>query len=240
MMLLTAVVLSSLLAAPQKPAPTEILWDTWGVPHIYARHGPRSLPGLRLRPDAEPRQPDPEAVRPGAWPCRGVLGARPTSPRIVSSGPWASRPGRRQWYGQQDPVFRGLLDAFAVGINQYAREHPEALADSVRQVLPVTAVDVLAHTQRVIHCDLRGGRGSGPGGPARWRHRLEHVGDRAEAVGQRSRDAAGESAPALERLLPLLRGAGGHSRVEPLRGYAGRDSPHPPSRSTTSSAGPTR
>jgi acyl-homoserine-lactone acylase len=40
------------------------------------------------------------------------------------------------------------VDAFAAGINAYARQHPEQLADEVRVVLPATVEDVLAHTLR--------------------------------------------------------------------------------------------
>jgi acyl-homoserine-lactone acylase len=57
----------------------------------------------------------------------------------------------REWYEAQNPTMRGYLDAFAAGINTYAKEHPAQINDEVEQVLPVNGVDVLAHVQRVIH-----------------------------------------------------------------------------------------
>lgn len=57
----------------------------------------------------------------------------------------------RVWYEKQSPAFRSYLDAFAEGINDYARQHGDQLNDEMKIVLPVTAVDVLAHTQRVIN-----------------------------------------------------------------------------------------
>ncbi|HEY9814213.1 MAG TPA: penicillin acylase family protein, partial [Candidatus Obscuribacterales bacterium] len=61
-------------------------------------------------------------------------------------------PQRSQtWYQAQDPVFREYLDAFAAGINAYADAHLERLSEEVKVVLPVTAVDVLAHSQRLLN-----------------------------------------------------------------------------------------
>jgi acyl-homoserine-lactone acylase len=64
---------------------------------------------------------------------------------------WASRVRAREWYEAQNPTMRNYLDAFAAGINTYAKEHADQINDEVEQVLPVDGVDVLAHVQRVIH-----------------------------------------------------------------------------------------
>jgi acyl-homoserine-lactone acylase len=60
----------------------------------------------------------------------------------------------REWYVAQTPQFRLYLDAFAAGINDYARTHPERIADAVEVVLPVDGVDVMAHTHRVINYEF--------------------------------------------------------------------------------------
>jgi len=57
----------------------------------------------------------------------------------------------RAWYEAQKPEFRAYLDAFAAGINDYARQHADQIADEVEVVLPVNGIDVLAHSHRVIH-----------------------------------------------------------------------------------------
>ena len=56
-----------------------------------------------------------------------------------------------RWYQQISPAYRANLDAFAAGFNQYAAQHGDQIADSVKVVLPVTAQDVLAHGQRIIN-----------------------------------------------------------------------------------------
>jgi acyl-homoserine-lactone acylase len=49
------------------------------------------------------------------------------------------------------PGYRADLDAFAEGVSLYAKEHPEALTDSLEVVLPVTPQDVVAHGQKIIN-----------------------------------------------------------------------------------------
>jgi acyl-homoserine-lactone acylase len=57
----------------------------------------------------------------------------------------------REWYTAQSPSFRRNLDAFAAGINDFVRQHADQIRDEVEVVLPVSGVDVLAHSHRVIH-----------------------------------------------------------------------------------------
>lgn len=130
--------------------PTEILWDRWGVPHIYGANDAELFRGfgyaqmqshgnllLRLYGQARGRAAE----------YRGE--SHLVEDRYVRT---MSIPARAaEWYSVQDPAFKANLDAFADGINRYAREHADQLADSLEVVLPISAIDVLAHTQRVIH-----------------------------------------------------------------------------------------
>src|SRR5205823_5805026 len=109
--------------APDSP---EILWDTWGVPHIYGNdtqelfyafgwaqmqsHGDLLL---QLYGEARGRAAE-------YW-----------GEQYLPSDRWIRTLGvparARAWYAAQTPAFRSYLDAFAAGINAYAREHPAAL-----------------------------------------------------------------------------------------------------------------
>jgi acyl-homoserine-lactone acylase len=129
---------------------TEILWDTWGVPHIYGKdeqglfrafgwaqcssHGDLIL---RLYGQARGRA------------------AEYFGEKYLDSDKYVRTMGiptrAREWYNAQNPTIRGYLDAFAAGINAYAQENPKQINDQVKQVLPIDGVDVLAHVQRVIH-----------------------------------------------------------------------------------------
>ena len=123
---------------------TEILWDKWGVPHIFAKSDAAAFYAfgkaqmhshgdliLRLYGQA-----------------RGK-GSEYWGESFFESDKWVRTmgvPGRAQrWYEAQSPSFRKDLDAFAAGLNAYASEHPDDISNDVKVVLPVTAVDVIAH-----------------------------------------------------------------------------------------------
>ncbi|HYA18807.1 MAG TPA: penicillin acylase family protein [Bryobacteraceae bacterium] len=129
---------------------TEILWDQYGVPHIFAAdreamfraHGYAQMQNqanllLRLYGESRGRAAE-------YW-----------GPSYLELDRWVqtnSVPERAEkWYEAQDPAFRRYLDAFAAGINDYGKAHPEAIAAQYRVVLPVSGVDVIQHTMRAVH-----------------------------------------------------------------------------------------
>lgn len=134
--------------AGAQPA-AEILWDTWGIPHIFAEdeaggfyalgwaqmhnHG-NLLLQLYAQGRGQAAQYFGEAYRQSDHGVR-LLG-------IPTLG--------KRWYGEQSPTFQAYLDAFAAGINDYAAQHPDALSAEARAVLPVNGTDVVAHTTRVM------------------------------------------------------------------------------------------
>lgn len=137
-------------AAPPMGPKAEILWDTYGVPHIFAAddeslfhaYGWAQMEAqgdliLRLYGQARGRAAE-------YW-----------GKDYVDSDEWVLRMGvperARTWLGQQTPEWRRYLEAFARGMNDYAQAHGERLDPQRRVVLPVRAADVLAHTQRVIY-----------------------------------------------------------------------------------------
>jgi acyl-homoserine-lactone acylase len=127
----------------------EILWDTWGTPHIFAQepknafyafgwaqmhsHGNLLLQlyaqgrGRAAEHFGEAYLPTDQAVR--------LLGI----PTIAES-----------WYSEQNPEFKTYLDAFAAGINDYAAAHPQAFSAEAQGVLPISGADVVGHTALVM------------------------------------------------------------------------------------------
>ena len=128
----------------------EILWDTYGVPHIFAQnrnalayafgwaqmqnHG-----DLLLRLVAQARGRASEYLNADyldedrwVW----TLGLRGDAERALAA---------------QSPEMRAHLESFVAGINGFARSRPDLIGDSVRAVLPVQSVDVLAHLDRVLY-----------------------------------------------------------------------------------------
>jgi acyl-homoserine-lactone acylase len=129
---------------------TEILWDKWGVPHIYGKNTEELFKAfgwaqtqshgnliLRLYGQARGRAAE-------YWGASYV-----SSDRYVRTMGIPAR--AQQWYDEQDKQIQSSLNAFAVGINDYAQKHPAEIDDALKAVLPITGVDILAHVQRVIH-----------------------------------------------------------------------------------------
>ena len=134
--------------SPYRPGHgSEILWDRYGVAHVYAASEPDMFYGFGW---AQARSHGDILAKLYAE-ARGRA-AEYYGPEELENDRWMAIndvPGRaRQWLGQQTPAFRRDLEAFAAGMSAYARAHPETLALEARRVFPMTAIDVLAHQLR--------------------------------------------------------------------------------------------
>lgn len=129
---------------------TEILWDTYGVPHIYA-HNPQEL--FKAFGWAQMHSHG-NLLLQFYGQARGRA-AEYWGESYRESDQWVRTMGiperAERWYAAQDSSFRCYLDAFAAGVNAYAQAHPEELDDDLEKILPITAVDLLAHGHRVLH-----------------------------------------------------------------------------------------
>ncbi len=134
-------------AVPAQDWPA-VVWDSWGVPHIYGPDLATLMYGLgwaqakshaflllRLYGEARGRSAE-------YWGADGLA----NDAVMHTFGIPELAPG---WYQAQDMEFRAGLDAFARGINDYAARHPEAIDGAVRAVLPASGVDVMAHAARI-------------------------------------------------------------------------------------------
>ncbi|MEG4404808.1 acylase [Microcoleus sp. MON2_D5] len=132
------------------PTRTEILWDTYGIPHVYAKDT-KSL--FRAFGWAQMQSHGNLILRLYGQ-ARGRA-AEYWGEKYLESDQWVRTMGipirARSWYDAQNPTFRSYLDAFAAGINSYAAEHGDAIDNEVKAVLPIDGVDLLAHTQRVLN-----------------------------------------------------------------------------------------
>ena len=131
---------------------TEILWDRYGVPHIFAPdHGAlfKAYGYAQMEAHAE------LLVRLYAQ-ARGRA-AEYYGPEYLASDKWVRTNGlpdtAKQWAKGQSADFAPLIESFAKGLNQWADEHRTELSASAQAVLPLTPEDVYAHGPRVIHYD---------------------------------------------------------------------------------------
>ena len=139
--------------APQQPAPTgpaEILWDSYGIPHIFA---PDSRELFRAFGWAQMHSHGDLILREYGQ-SRGRA-AEYWGPDYLDSDRWVLTQGiparSQRWLEQQDAEFSSYMEGFAQGMNQYADKHGDRLDESLKAVLPIEPIDILNHTQRTIH-----------------------------------------------------------------------------------------
>jgi acyl-homoserine-lactone acylase len=128
----------------------EILWDSFGVPHIYAATERGSFYGfgyaqaqshgnLLLHMYGESRGRAAEYWGPALEAQDKWIVANDVPTRSVA------------WYKAQTPQMRADLDAFAAGINAYAAAHPDKIDPAVKVVLPITGLDIIQHAHRLMN-----------------------------------------------------------------------------------------
>jgi acyl-homoserine-lactone acylase len=143
------------LALPSFGQPkVEILWDHYGVAHVYAKnleglffgYGYASMQShgdLILKLYGESRGRAAEYWGPGA------------NDENLKQDRWVRINGIPErgadWYRKQTAEYRKYLDAWAAGMNAYATRHPEGLSEEHKRVLPITGADAVIHTHRVMH-----------------------------------------------------------------------------------------
>jgi acyl-homoserine-lactone acylase len=149
---LAAVALITPVSAAAPAKGTEILWDRYGIPHMfapdhaslfyaygYAQMEAHSELLLRLYTQARGRA------------------AEFYGEEYLESDRWARTNGiperGKEWAGKQSAEFAPLLAAFVDGLNAWGNEHMSELSAPAKAQLPIKVEDVLAHGLRVIHYD---------------------------------------------------------------------------------------
>lgn len=142
-------------ALPDSP---EILWDSWGVPHIFS---PTNA-GLFYAFGWAQAQNHADLILQLYGESRGraaeYWGADylESDQRIRTlSIPQQAAEG----YAALDDEFRAYIDSFAAGINDYAAQHTDAIDAAMQLVLPVTPEDIIANGIRVLRYEFVARRG---------------------------------------------------------------------------------
>ncbi|WP_347302568.1 penicillin acylase family protein [Croceibacterium sp. TMG7-5b_MA50] len=128
----------------------EILWDSYGVPHVYANTEAGAFWGfgyaqaqnhgdllLRMMGEARGRAAE-------YWGAKYADGDRWL---VANDVPQRSA----AWFAMQTPEMQADLQAFADGINAYAAAHPDKLDPAVRVVLPLSGTDIMAHAHKLMN-----------------------------------------------------------------------------------------
>lgn len=136
---------------------TEILWDNWGVPHIYAQSEAEMYYAFGW---AQMQNHANEIMRLYAE-SRGIgceiFGEKYLQmDRLVHL--YNLPDSAAAHYSRLTGDDKLFLDAFVNGLNDYAEAHPDMIDEKFKDVLPLTPVDALAHGKRVINIEFLGVR----------------------------------------------------------------------------------
>ena len=132
---------------------TEILWDNFGVPHIYAATTQEmyyAFGWAQMNNHADLVLKLYAQARGRASEYFGKSFIESDKKILLFDLPGLA--GKA--YIQQDTEYKCYIDAFVNGINDFAKAHPESIGENFRKVLPVTVYDIISHTIRVIDLEF--------------------------------------------------------------------------------------
>ena len=173
---------------------TEILWDDWGVPHIYAKNNDELFYAfgwaqmkahantiLKLYGKSRGRAAEYWGEK---YLENDLMVHTLGFPKIAS-----------KWYDLQSPEFQSYIDHFVRGLNDYAEANYDQIKDENKLIYPVERHDVLGHALFVLYSRFVGG------GDLQQVPRWGETGSNTYAVGP-SRSASGNAMLVMNPHLP--------------------------------------
>ncbi len=141
------LLLTSINLKAQKNA--EIIWDNYGVPHVYANNEVEmyyALGWAQMHNHANLLLKLYAQARGCAAEYWGEEFIQSDKRILLFNIPDSAKAKYKKCSGTD----KQYLDAFVAGINGYAKENPDKIDAVAKQILPILASDVLAHSTRVV------------------------------------------------------------------------------------------
>lgn len=139
---------------------TQIMWDTWGVPHITAP----TIDELFFAQGWAQMHNHANLILELYGNSRGK-GAEFWGLENLENDMLIHSLGLNEladeWDEIQDPETRTIIESFIKGMNAYAEIHPEAINEKNKVVLPLTRKDVITHCMYVVFTRFIGGQDLG-------------------------------------------------------------------------------
>jgi len=141
------------LLAPLPTLGGEILWDNYGIPHIYGEDVPTVIRGFgyaQMAAHAETLLGNLAQARGRSAEYFGAGAGNANITNDIQVHTFGIPQRARRWLAEGGERQRRYLEAAAAGMNEYARAHGDTIDPSLRQVLPILPEDLLAGFQNTI------------------------------------------------------------------------------------------
>lgn len=149
---LLLIILGACMSPENTVTQDEILWDKFGVPHIYATSDSslhfmsgwshmKSHGDMVLKLYGEARGKSAELWG-GGFEVNKSMHALGIYDQLESS------------FNGLVPKYKKILRAFAAGVNAYAKKYGDELNEKYLKVLPVTVYDIMAHMFRILNYEF--------------------------------------------------------------------------------------
>ncbi len=189
---------SSNLEGPIKEAmnkkPTEILWDEWGVPHIYAANNAELFYATGWAQMHSHGNTILKLYAQGRGQAAKYWGEEYLENDIMIHS--LNFPAiANELYENQTLEFKTYVQKYVDGMNDYARSNSGSISAENKLVFPISKEDIFTHYLYVVYSRFIAGRDLGT--VANW----EHTGSNTYAVGK-SRSASGNAMLVMNPHLP--------------------------------------
>ncbi len=153
--IIALVLISTSCANPEK-ANTEIIWDTWGVPHVYADN----VEDLFYAQGWAQMHNHANLILDLYGSSRGK-GAEYWGKDKLQNDLLIRTLGfdklADEWEAKQESEIKSMYTSFVNGMNAYAQAHPESIEEKNKVVLPLTTKDVNMHGMYIVFTLFIGG-----------------------------------------------------------------------------------
>ncbi|MCL4249845.1 MAG: acylase [Anaerolineae bacterium] len=160
LLILLALTVLGLPALAQSDGSPEILWDTWGVPHIYADNNEDLFYAFGWAQMHNHADLILQLYGRSRGEAAAYWGQDLVESDVIMHTVGVPELAQTQYEAQTDE-FKSYLDAFVAGMNAYAEANPDVIGDGVQMVLPVRNTDPLALAINDIDVTFVGGAAIG-------------------------------------------------------------------------------
>ena len=152
-LIILVIICSQCTSKTIKISENEILWDNWGVPHIYSTNEANLYYSFAWAQMHSHGNLILKLYGEGRGKAAEYWGNDKLETDVMIQKFNLSQMAHLNFSSLSDRE-TAILQSFAEGINAYAKTHYESIPEELRVVLPIEPVDIISHTYRVFYLEF--------------------------------------------------------------------------------------